>query len=130
MELSCWLMLRAEDSSVPILVVEAVLPDGFVGVGNRRRNHIPAARPLAQIDQAAAVAAKREVGVRRLYRLLADRATEFDQTLARHRRIAEFRGQIVEGRAFLPWVILTSAISPLTSDLKRFPPPNRNRAPP
>ena len=93
------------------------MPDRFVGVGDRRRNHISSAGPLAEIDQAAAVAAKREVRVSGLCRLLADWAAEFDGALARHKRIVEVKGQIVETRTLLVGVIfdlcnLTFNLSP------------------
>jgi hypothetical protein len=81
------------------------LPYRFVGVGNRGRNYIASAGPLTKIDQAAAFAAKREVRVSGLHGLLTDRAAELDEALARHSRIAEVRGQIVEVRRFLPYAI-------------------------
>src|SRR4029077_4837554 len=74
---------RAGDSSVSVLVGD-VFSDCFVGVGNWRRDHIRATGPLAEINQAAAVAAKRKVCVRGLRRLLADRTPELDGALARH----------------------------------------------
>jgi len=43
-----------------------------------------AAGPFAEIDEAAAVAAEREVGVGALDRLLTDGAAEFDDSLSRH----------------------------------------------
>jgi len=58
----------------------------LVGVSNGRRNHIGAARPLAQIDNFAAVAAEREVGVVALDSFLADRTPESYSALARHGR--------------------------------------------
>src|SRR4029077_18998996 len=75
---------RAEDSSVSVLIFEAVLTDLFVSVGNWRRDHVRTTGPFAEIDQAAALATKREVGIVGFCRLLADRATELDGALARH----------------------------------------------
>jgi len=79
--------LRTEESTVFVLVfvVNAVLTDSFIGVGNRRRNHIATAGPFAEIDQAAAVTAEWEVGVGGLGRFLADGAAELEGALARHK---------------------------------------------
>jgi len=79
---SGWVSRRA-------VLIGAVFADRFFGVGDRGRNHVGAAGPLAEIDKATALAAEREVGVGGLYRLLADRAAEFDGAFARHSRIAE-----------------------------------------
>jgi hypothetical protein len=92
------LTTRAKDSSVFVLIFEAILPDSFVSVGDRRGDYVAAAGPLPEIEQAAAVAAKGEVGISGLGRLFADRAAEFDGTLAGHKRIADVKGQIVEVR--------------------------------
>src|SRR5579864_2399216 len=60
------------------------LADAFFGISNRRRNHVPTARPLAQINGAATLAAEREFRVRALDGFLADRAAKFYGPLARH----------------------------------------------
>jgi hypothetical protein len=56
--------------------------DHLLGVGYRGRDHVAAARPFSQVNQAAAIAAEREVGVGALYRFFADGATELYDTLA------------------------------------------------
>lgn len=56
----------------------------FLGVGDWRLDHIRSACPLAQIDGAAAIAAKGELGVAALDCFLADGAAEFQGLLARH----------------------------------------------
>jgi hypothetical protein len=76
---------RAENRSSSILVFKAILAHGFVGVGNGRRDYISAARPFAQVDQATAVAAKREVRIGGVRWLFADRAAEFDGSLTGHK---------------------------------------------
>ena len=45
---------------------------------------MPAACPLAQVNNAAAVAAKREVSVGAIHRFLAHGAAELESSLARH----------------------------------------------
>lgn len=45
---------------------------------------MPAAGPLAQVNDAAAVAAKREVRAGAIHRFLADGAAELESALARH----------------------------------------------
>jgi hypothetical protein len=56
----------------------------FLGIRNRRRNYVLAACPLAEINGAAVIAAEREVGVAAFHSFLADRAAEFQSSLARH----------------------------------------------
>ena len=92
-----------EDSvSLSFLVVD-ILP-GIASSASVTGDEITyaAAGPLAKIDQATALAAKREVRVVSLCRLLADRAAEFDGAFAWHSWIAEARGQIVEVRTLPP----------------------------
>jgi len=60
------------------------LADLLVCVRNRRWDYIGAACPFAQIDSAAAVAAKGEFGVAALYDFLTDRAAELKNALAWH----------------------------------------------
>ena len=87
-----WVRVRARvraGISLRIFRVWDVVWDFFFGIGDRRRNYITAARPLAQIDQAAALAAEREVRIGRLYRLFADGAAEFGGALAWHKGPAE-----------------------------------------
>ena len=47
-----------------------------------------AAGPFAEIDQTAAIAAKREIRLCRFGRFLTDRATELNETIARHNQFA------------------------------------------
>ncbi len=54
-----------------------------------------AARPFAQIDQAAAVAAEGEFRILAAHRLLADGALQLQSPLASHRSLDDFRDQIV-----------------------------------
>ena len=61
-------------------------------VGYRRRNHICAARPFAEINQPAAVTAKREVFVVLGDRFLAGGATQFERALAWHRKLLDDPG--------------------------------------
>src|SRR5271156_3470981 len=71
--------------SISALIVRAILPYRFFGIGDRRRDHVASAGPLAEIEQAAALAAEREVWVGRFRRLLADRAAEFEGAFAGHK---------------------------------------------
>jgi len=48
----------------------------LVGIGDRRRDHIGPACPLAKIDDSTAVATEREVGIIALDGLLADRTSQ------------------------------------------------------
>src|SRR5208282_3405611 len=109
------------------------------------RNHIPAAGPLAKINQAAAVAAERKVRIRGLGCLPADRASKFDRALARHTLNCgvpltydeaaksenplqlQFRDFVVEkgSRGAIP-----DRLSPPTPRITRSPPLNHNHAPP
>jgi len=70
--------------------------DCVANVSHRRRDHIGAAGPFSQIDQAAALAAKRELGAVPLYRLLAGGATQKEGTLASHRHIVDSRFRIAD----------------------------------
>jgi hypothetical protein len=76
-----------DDQSFAFLV-DAVLPDRLFSVSYWRRNYVSTACPFAEIEQPAAVAAKREVCIGRLRRLLADGASELDIALAPHNGIA------------------------------------------
>jgi hypothetical protein len=77
------------------------LTDRFFGIVDRRRNYVSAAGPLAEVYEAAAIAAEREVSVRGLRRFFADGAAEFDCAFARHIGIGEVRGRIADLRK--PW---------------------------
>jgi hypothetical protein len=94
------------------VLVGSVLADGVFDVGYGRRNHVSTARPFAQIDEAAAVAAEREVGIGGLGGLFADWTAMFQGTFAWHSWIEEVRSQIAEFKIFSAWMIL-----PLQSDL-------------
>jgi hypothetical protein len=50
----------------------------------RRRNHIPAARPFTQVDQAASITAEREIRITGEHKLAAGRAPQTDFTFSRH----------------------------------------------
>lgn len=78
--------------------VASILTDRFFCVVDWRRNYVSAAGPLAEVYEAAAIAAERELSVRGLGRFFADGAAEFDCAFARHIEIAEVRGQIAELR--------------------------------
>src|SRR5579872_1273524 len=83
---------RASRFVLWIWIFGIAIADCFFSVGYGRRDHIAAAGPLAQIDEAAAIAAEREVGVGAFDRFLADGAAEFDGVLTRHTaRIVERR---------------------------------------
>jgi len=81
---SCCPLGWALASRFVLLLFWSPVSDSFLGVGYRRRDHIGAAGPLAQIDNAAAVAAEREVRVAAFHGLLADGTAEFEGTLTRH----------------------------------------------
>ncbi len=59
--------------------------DGVADIPHRRRNHVRAARPLAQIDQTAALAAKGEFRISAVHRLLADGTPQVRSALASHK---------------------------------------------
>jgi len=73
------------------------MTDSFVGVGNRRRDHVRAAGPLAEINQRSG-RCKRKVCVRGLRRLLADRQRSLMERLRGIKNIAE-RYQAVKNQA-------------------------------
>ena len=59
------------------LVFSFVIPDQIFSILQRFGNHVPATCPFAKINHAAAIAAKREVGVGVLdHRFLASRALQ------------------------------------------------------
>src|SRR5271154_4782827 len=67
-----------------IRIFRSALSNLLVRIRNWRRNHIRSARPLAQVDRAAVVAAEGELGVAALDGFLADWAAEFQSAFARH----------------------------------------------
>src|ERR1700723_1960379 len=71
-------------SQIFVLIFGSALANLFVRIRNRGRNYISAARPFAQVNCAAAVAAEGKLGVAALDGLLADGATEFQDALASH----------------------------------------------
>src|SRR5579862_8511427 len=65
-------------------VFRVTLLESLLRIGYRRGNHISAARPFSEVDNAAAVTAERKIRVGVLNGFFADGAAEFDDTLARH----------------------------------------------
>lgn len=63
------------------------ISDLLFSIGHGRRDYVRPARPLAQIDGAAAITAERKFGVAALHHFLADGAAKFQIGLARHSEI-------------------------------------------
>src|SRR5438876_11249144 len=75
-------------------IVFSVVAFGFtglrierLGIEDRRRDHVAAARPLAQVDQPAALRAERELRVRAQHQLATGGTTQAGNALARHATI-------------------------------------------
>lgn len=62
----------------------------LIGIGQRGRYDVVSPGPLTQINRAATLAAKREFGVRTLHRILADGATQLENTLRHSQRNGVF----------------------------------------
>ena len=77
-----WSPAGCQPSRFFVRIFGRALADLLVCIRNRRRNHIGAACPLAQIDGAAAVTAEGKFGVAALHNFLADRAAEFERCAA------------------------------------------------
>jgi hypothetical protein len=75
--------VSAPSSQLIVRIFRRSLPDLFLRILSRW-NYVSAARPFAQIDGAAALAAKGKLGVAALDHFLADRAAKLQCALARH----------------------------------------------
>jgi hypothetical protein len=73
----------APDSQLVVQIFGRSFPDLFLCILSRW-NGVSTARPFSQIDGAAALAAKGELGVAALDNFLADRAAKLQCGLARH----------------------------------------------
>src|SRR5581483_530109 len=65
-------------------VVISVFEASFFRVGNRSGDHVSAARPLAQVNQAASFGAERELRIAAQHYFLASRAAQAANFLLRH----------------------------------------------
>jgi hypothetical protein len=75
--------VSAPSSQLIVRILRRSLPDLFFCIRSRW-NYVSAARPFAQIDGAAALAAKGKLGIAALDHFLADRAAKLQCGLARH----------------------------------------------
>jgi hypothetical protein len=67
-----------------IVVVRIVRFKLLIGTSHRRRNHVSPARPLAQVNHAASLAAERKFGVGSFDGFLADWASKLEGAFADH----------------------------------------------